>query len=182
MKPIQRNLSVALALSAALAACVPAPQPLPQPKPTPTPAPAPPPPAPVAQPSFSNWMDAPRTAGDWHYRSLPGGGIAVYGDSDSAGVFTLRCDRAANAVVLLRAGLLSGPASMTIRTETQTRTLAAQPSPGTVPMVDARLSSNDRLLDAMALSKGRFAVDVPGLNPLYLPSWAEVTRVIEDCR
>ena len=182
MKPIQRNLSVALVLSAALAACVPAPQPMPQPKRTPAPTPAPPPPAPVAQPSYSNWMDAPRTPGDWHYRSLPTGGIAVYGDNNSASLFTMRCDRPANAVVLLRAGALSGPASMTIRTETQTRTIAAQPSPGIAPVVESRLSANDRLLDAMALSKGRFAVEVPGLKPLYLPSWAEVTRVIEDCR
>ncbi|MGE5953581.1 MAG: hypothetical protein ACM308_08200 [Qipengyuania vulgaris] len=38
------------------------------------------------------------------------------------------------------------------------------------------------LLDAMALTKGRFAVETPGLPTLYLPAWAEVTRVIEDCR
>jgi hypothetical protein len=34
----------------------------------------------------------------------------------------------------------------------------------------------------MALSKGRFAVEVDGEAPLYLPSYAEVSRVIEDCR
>ena len=181
MKPIQRNLSLAALLSAALAACVPAPQPMPQPRATPVPTPAPPPP-PVPQPSYTSWMDAPRTQGDWHYRNLPGGGVAVYGTANSDGVFTLRCDRAAGQVVLLRAGALAGPASMTIRTETQTRKLAASTSPGTMPMVTARLDAHDGLLDAMALSKGRFAVEVAGLAPLYLPSWAEVARVVEDCR
>ena len=38
------------------------------------------------------------------------------------------------------------------------------------------------LLDAMAFSSGRFAVDLPGRSVLYLPSWPEVSRVIEDCR
>jgi hypothetical protein len=34
----------------------------------------------------------------------------------------------------------------------------------------------------MAYSRGRFAVEINGLPTLYLPSWAEVGRVIEDCR
>ena len=46
----------------------------------------------------------------------------------------------------------------------------------------AGLPARDPLLDAMAFSKGRFAVEVAGLPTLYLPSWIEVSRVIEDCR
>jgi len=38
------------------------------------------------------------------------------------------------------------------------------------------------LLDAMALARGRFAVEVAGYPALYLPNWAEVARVVEDCR
>ena len=38
------------------------------------------------------------------------------------------------------------------------------------------------LLDAMAITRGRFAVEVEGEPGLYVPAWAEVTRVIEDCR
>ena len=71
---------------------------------------------------------------------------------------------------------------MIVRTESQTRSLAAAGVNSVPPTFEARLSANDRLLDAMALSKGRFAVEVPGTTTLYLPSWAEVTRVIEDCR
>ena len=44
------------------------------------------------------------------------------------------------------------------------------------------LAPDDPLLDAMAITKGRFAVAAPGEPTLYLPAWAEVSRVIEDCR
>ena len=71
---------------------------------------------------------------------------------------------------------------MIVRTESQTRSLPAVTAKGAPPATETRLSANDRLLDAMALSKGRFAIEVPGTPTLYLPSWAEVTRVIEDCR
>jgi hypothetical protein len=42
--------------------------------------------------------------------------------------------------------------------------------------------AQDPLLDAMAFSKGRFAVESAGLATLYVPPYPEVTRVIEDCR
>ena len=44
------------------------------------------------------------------------------------------------------------------------------------------LDARDPLLDAMAFSRGRFAIEVAGQPALYLPSWSEVGRVIEDCR
>jgi len=71
---------------------------------------------------------------------------------------------------------------MTIRPETATRTLSAAPDGAADPQLVAELPARDPLLDAMALSKGRFAVAVEGAAPLILPSWAEVSRVIEDCR
>ena len=74
------------------------------------------------------------------------------------------------------------PVSMRIRTETLTRVLAARPEGDGLSYLVARVPARDPLLDAMALSKGRFAVDIAGGGTLYLPSWAEVTRVIEDCR
>jgi hypothetical protein len=70
--------------------------------------------------------------------------------------------------------------AMTVRTETAQRVLAAQQS--TPALVAVAVAANDPLLDAMALSKGRFAVEVEGEPTLYLPSHAEVSRVIEDCR
>jgi hypothetical protein len=46
----------------------------------------------------------------------------------------------------------------------------------------ARLAAGDRLLDAMAYTKGRFAVEAGGMEALYVPAWPEVVRVIDDCR
>ncbi len=90
----------------------------------------------------------------------------------------MRCDAAARSVVLARHGAASAT-RMTIRTESQTRTLAVAAHSGAA---ETRLAASDRLLDAMAFSKGRFAVEMQGAQTLYVPSWAEVTRVIEDCR
>lgn len=93
------------------------------------------------------------------------------------------CDAPRGRLALRRAagGDRRGP--MTIRTETQTRALpAAVQAEDTGAVLAADLTARDPLLDAMALSKGRFAVEVEGEASLYLPSWAEVSRVIEDCR
>lgn len=72
---------------------------------------------------------------------------------------------------------------MRIRTETGDRVLTGQPLVGARNGgVFVQLDSSDPLLDAMAVTKGRFAIETEGAPTLYLPSWAEVTRVIEDCR
>ena len=180
MKPVHTRFGSALALVLATA-CVPQPrsappvQTLPAPAPTPTSTPAP---APVT----SDWMDAPQTPGDWRYTGAFAGGVAQFGDSGSEARFTIRCEAASRTIVLSRAGQASGASRMIVRTESQTRALAATAAASTLPAVEARIAATDRLLDAMALSKGRFAIELAGTPTLYLPSWAEVTRVIEDCR
>lgn len=179
MKPIYTHFAGALALTFGIAACVPGPRPAPPVQARPTPAPAP---APAPAPIYHSWLDVPQTPGDWSYRPQQGGGIARFGTAASEPRFAMRCEASARAVVLTRYGAPAGTAQMTIRSESQTRTLSAASSAGAAGTATARLAANDRLLDAMALSKGRFAVEVPGASPLYLPSWAEVTRVIEDCR
>lgn len=171
--------SVLLAL--ALAGCVPAPEPAPAPSPAPAPpsipAPAPSPAVQVSPPFGGHWMDAPVTPGDWRYV----GGVARFGVPGSEPLLTLTCDHAAGVVEISRPG--SVPASsMLVRTETQERSIAAMPAPGGPPNIVARIPARDPLLDAMAFSKGRFAIEVSGLPGLYVPSWPEVTRVIEDCR
>ncbi len=187
MKPIYAHLGGALALSFTIAACVPAPDSTPAPTPASAPSPTPvatntaPAPAPAAPPA-ENWIDRPRTPGDWSYRAESDGGIALYGESASETRFSIDCDRGAGQVVLTRAGQAQGQVAMTIRTETTDRTLAARSSGSGQPTVTASVSARDPLLDAMAITRGRFAVEVPGLSTVYLPPWAEVARVIEECR
>ena len=164
----------------AMAACTArAPQPSPTPpiaRPTPAPTPTP---TPV--PAQSTWMDAPQTPGDWFYRSGGGTTRALFGDAGADARFAITCDPAQRTITLARAGTAPGN-QMIIRTESADRALTAAPSANAIPSIDARLGATDSILDAMAFSKGRFAVEVAGLDTLYLPSWPEITRVIEDCR
>lgn len=167
---------------AALAACIPpAPEPTPAPEPAPAPAPppapTPPPPPPPPPPVWGNWLDAPQTPGDWSYRA----GVASFGEPASEPRLVLRCDRDAGVVIIERPGSAAG-ASLTIRTETTERALSATQTQGPPPAVVAQVPARDALLDAMAFSRGRFAVEAGELPALYVPAWPEVTRVIEDCR
>ena len=180
MKPIYSHFAGAIAVTLAVAACAPQPASTPTPAPAPAPAPTPTPTA-VVQPVYQNWMDAPATPGDWTYRNGGTTTSAFFGPSSADARFTMTCNRSNRTITLARAGEARGQTSMIVRTETGNRTLAAQPF-GAAPSVAAVLPANDRFLDAMAISKGRFAVEIPGMATLYVPSWPEVTRVIEDCR
>lgn len=184
MKPIYTHMAAALGLTFAIAACVPAPRPAPLPAPEqvvvrPSPQPTP---LTVPQPTYADWMDAPRSAGDWTYRAHSGGSTALFGEPGGVARFTMRCDLGSNAIVLSRAAEATQPVPLRIRTETADRIVTAQPAGEAGPAVAIALTARDPILDAMALTKGRFAIEAQGSPTLYLPAWAEVTRVIEDCR
>ena len=127
-------------------------------------------------------MDAPQTAGDWHYAQSTQRTTAAFGPAQSEARISIECDRARRTITLVRSGQASGPVPMRILTETRERVLTANPAGQQLPSVSVALAATDPILDAMALSKGRFAVETAGMPTLYLPSWPEVTRVIEDCR
>lgn len=164
-------LAIVAGIALAVAGCVPRAVP-------PAPAPAPPPPAPTPPPPLAaDWQDWPWTPGGWRYTRDATGSRASFGQPVR---LELRCDRAARALLLSRPG--GAPAPFTIRTSATTRTVATQPVAGTIPAATARFAVDDRLLDAMAFTRGRFTVEQPGAAPLVLPPWAEFARVIEDCR
>jgi len=170
----------------ALAACVPAAKAPPAPAASPRPPmieAVPPRPSLPVSPLVTNWMDAPATPGNWEYRRGPLGSMATFAADQPYGV-ALQCPAGASGIVLLGVSITGpGERQVRVRTETAERTLVTRPGSGTGARVAfAEIASGDPLLDAMALSKGRFAVEVAGAAPLYLPSWAEVSRVIEDCR
>jgi len=166
----------------AVAACVPPPAPTPAPAPAPTPAPAPAPTPASAPPFAGNWMDAPLTPGDWTYRVGPGDTtLALFGESLDRPVFSIGCYQAGQVITISRYERGVAPAPMRIVAEAHQGSLVArEASPGGVLIAD--IPARDPLLDAMAFSKGRFAVETAGLPTLYVPSYPEVTRVIEDCR
>lgn len=190
MKAMYFSAAGAIALTFGIAACVPSaepppaapPPPVATPSPTPTPTPAPPPPPPVVEePQFDNYLDAPQTAGTWTYADEPGEKLALFGPSPDEPLFIVRCAGGSIALARVLESAAAGPRAMSVSTETVTRQLQANPIGGR-PLVATELTPGDPLLDAMAITKGRFAIEVEGARTLYLPAWAEVSRVIEDCR
>jgi hypothetical protein len=165
----------------ALVACsapttpVPAPQPMPPPS---APLAAPPVVAPVQQ--AADWIDWPIEAGTWVYRTDARGSVALFGPAGGDAVLTLRCDKGRGRVYLSVAGTSAG--SLTVRTSSTLKTLAAIPSSVTPPYVAAEIMPADQLLDAMAFSRGRFAIEIGGARAMAVPNWGEVARIVEDCR
>jgi hypothetical protein len=158
---------------AALSGCVPAPE---RPRAAaPRPLPALPPLSPVG-PAPLDWRDAPATPGDWSSQAEPP--AAQFGQ----GLFSVRCLAKGQVIRIERAGTTPGAAPMTISTTSLSRTLTATPVADLPGVVAASLQPRDTLLDAMVFSRGRIAVEVAGMAPLYIPAWPELARVVEDCR
>lgn len=132
-----------------------------------------------------DWADAPQTPGDWRLTLLPAGSAATFRAPDGQALFTLACVLRNRSLVMTRHTPQAAPLPqglMQVHTQTQARTLTATAASGADGAIGASLAASDPLFDAMAVSRGRFAVEVEGSDALYLPAWAEVTRVIEDCR
>lgn len=148
------------------------PAPLPAPRPSLTPLPPPP----------TDWRDAPQTPGDWRWGPIAGRSTASFGPPGAAPLVTLTCDRANVRVLIARRGAATGAVPMALRSTARLRPLISDPLLGVPGMVTAELGVRDPALDAVAFSRGRFALETAGLATLYLPSWPELSRVIEDCR
>lgn len=98
-------------------------------------------------------------------------------------LLVLRCDLARRIVIILRPTANDSPVAAMISTNSGTRNLTAKPAVNVEPKALAiELDPRDAVLDQMAFSRGRFAIEMGRLPTLILPSWAEVGRVIEDCR
>lgn len=166
---------VVLAGFALVAGCIPRPAVPPPPRPEPAPQPAP---SPVAR----DWRYGPLDAGGWTYSHAAHQSAAAFGIPGAAPLFVVRCDRATRTVLLLRNGG-AAQGALTIRTTSETRSLPLGVAPGNPAFgVAASLPANDRFLDAIVFSRGRFAVEGAGAPMLAIPAWPEPARVIEDCR
>lgn len=132
------------------------------PPPPAAPAPAAPPP-PAPPPAPIDWRSLPLTAGSWRYQPDAATPAALFDD----GHVVLRCDKALRQITLSGTGLAL---PVTVTTSSGARVVT-----GAIPAAD-------RLLDEIALSRGRFMLDNADGTRLVLPAWAEVARVVEDCR
>jgi hypothetical protein len=164
-----------------LAACsAPQPAPVPQPKPQP----APPPivqPAPMPQRQSADWLDLPLEQGTWAYRSDERGSLALFGPASANATVTIRCDKARARIFLSVAGNRAS-GNFTIRTSSTLKSFIPAQASSEPPYVAAEIAPTDPILDAIAFSRGRFAIEVGGLRSIALPNWSEIATVIEDCR
>lgn len=162
-----RKASWLMGVTTALAACAPTPAPVAAPPPVrPAPLPAPPPPPPAAR----DWRDLPLSPGDWSYEPGAGGSRAAFG----GGLFALRCDGARRRLELTRIAAAGGTMILTTSFGARRLPLGADGK--------ADVPASDPLLDQIAFSRGRFTVEVEGLDRLVVPAWSEPARVVEDCR
>lgn len=172
------RLAPTVLLALVLTGCTAAPRPLPVTSPPPRVVSAPR--APLPAPPVADWLQWPVTPGTWRYSRDERGTLAMFGQVGANASAVLRCDRRGGRVFLSVAG--DSPTSLTVRTNSVTRTVPLGATGGTPPYLAATFTPADPLLDAMAFSRGRFAFSRAGTVPLVLPAWAEVGRVVEDCR
>jgi hypothetical protein len=164
-----------------LAACsAPQPAPVPQPKPQP----APPPivqAAPMPQRQSADWLDWPLEKGTWAYRTDERGSLALFGPAGANATVTIRCEKVRARIFLSVAGNRAS-GNFTIRTSSSLKSFVPAQASSEPPYVAAEIAPTDPILDAIAFSRGRFAIEVGGLRSIALPNWSEIATVIEDCR
>ena len=185
-----------LLVTTLVSACVPALAPAP-----PTVV-APPPPAapraaalrPAPPPPRADWRNAPQSGGTWKWGMDGEQSVARFGEPGAEPLATLSCEPATRSVTLRLAGnrsqnsgqlqspvaAVSGDTTLIVTTTGARQMFTAAADAGGGGGVT--LVPRDRILDAMAFSRGRFMLEMPGASTLYLPSWPELSRVIEDCR
>ena len=131
-------------------------------------------------PLQSNLEYAAPSAGAWNYMPTAGGSETTFADASGQPQLTIRCTRSTRHVAILKPAGAASP-SLWIWTSSQSKSV-----PATFDSAAGRVSSEfgayDPLLDAIAASRGRIGVSTSGLAALVVPPWAEIGRVIEDCR
>lgn len=157
-----------------------------QPEPAPAPGPpivAAPAPTPAPTPVSGDWTVWPIAEGNWVYRQDERGSIALFGPPQSNATLTIRCDQNQRKIYISQAGRSQENAKMTLRASSGLSLFETRATGGGAPYYTAiSLDPSDYMLDRIAFSRGRFAIETAGLQSLAIPIWPEFTRVVEDCR
>lgn len=168
----------AAALTVLVSACAstpkaPAHQPVPPPAAHHRPV-TPPPPQPTSvTPSKADWRDEPATPGTWSWAREGQRSVARFGAKAA-----IACDPASRSVAIELPLEASANQPVTLTATSAKRVLSGVQQG---PLFVVSLPASDPLLDAIAFSRGRFMIET-GALALYLPSWTEISRAIEDCR
>jgi hypothetical protein len=119
-------------------------------------------------------------AGNWTYAPTTDGTEAVFANSAGSPQLWVHCTRATRRVTISRPASAAAPI-INIWTSSRTQSTASIFNAATGRLT-VDLGAFDPLLDAIASSRGRVAFTIGTQPPLVVPPWAEVARVIEDCR
>ena len=119
-------------------------------------------------------------SGSWTYVPVANGSEARFSDSSARLQLTLRCTRATRKVSIAKPANGAVP-NLTIWTSSMSRSIPASFNSAT-GLATGEIAATDPILDAVAFSRGRFAINAAGVPSLVLPPWADVARVVEDCR
>jgi hypothetical protein len=118
--------------------------------------------------------------GNWTYAPTTDGTEAVFANPAGNPQLWVHCTRATRHVTISRPASAAAPI-INIWTSSRTQIAASSFNPATGRLT-IDLGAYDPLLDAIASSRGRVAFTIGTQPPLVVPPWAEVARVIEDCR
>lgn len=119
-------------------------------------------------------------AGYWSYNPASDGSEAQFVSASGYPQLWVRCTRSTREISISRPA--SAPAAvMNVWTSSASRSVASSFNPATRRLT-IELGNADPLLDAIATSRGRLGFASGGESALVVPAWAEVARVIEDCR
>lgn len=119
-------------------------------------------------------------AGSWSYAAAPDGSEAVFANSTGSPQLFIHCARATRRISISRPATAAAP-SLSVWTSSLARSVPSSFNPATGRLT-IDLTNYDPLLDAIVSSRGRVAYTVGTQPALVVPPWAEVARVIEDCR
>lgn len=118
------------------------------------------------------------------YRNDDRGTRALFGPVGQDAAFVIRCAMPQRRIYLSVQGRAAPGerSAVTIRTSSTMRTLVARSTGADDRYWAAELETRDAILDAMAFSRGRFALQLTDGSEWIIRPWPELSRVIEDCR
>jgi hypothetical protein len=123
---------------------------------------------------------ATAVGGRWTYTQSAGGSSASFATTPGLPLLTLTCNRPLRRVAIARPATGIAPYLM-VWSSSMNRNVPAGYNPAT-KLLTAELSAYDKLLDALAFSRGRVVVAPSNGTALVVPAWPDIIRVIEDCR
>ena len=119
-------------------------------------------------------------AGNWAYAAIAGGSEANFVDGAARAQVTVRCTRVSRRITIAKPASAATP-FLSVWTSLANRSLPASFNPAT-GRLSVDVPAFDPLLDAIAFSRGRVGFATAGTPALVVPAWAELSRVVEDCR